>query len=65
VIDTEGTVLAASCWYRLILKDSDSAEGVAMLGLEFSKGLLFRNLEAKILRIRGINIKDQNNITGC
>jgi hypothetical protein len=62
VIDTEGTVLAASCWYRLILKDSGSAEGkVMLLGLEFSKGLLFRNLEDKKLRIRGINIKDQNN----
>jgi hypothetical protein len=32
-----------------------------LLGLEFSKGLLFRNLEDKKLRIRGINIKDQNN----
>jgi hypothetical protein len=66
MIDTEGTVFAASCWYRLILKDSDSAEDIVMLlGLEFSKGLLFRNLEDKKLRIGGINIKDQNNITGC
>jgi hypothetical protein len=42
VIDTEGTVFAASCWYRLILKDSDSAEGIVMLlGLEFSKNFAF------------------------
>jgi ethanolamine utilization protein EutP (predicted NTPase) len=42
MIDTEGTVFAASCWYRLILKDSDSAEGIVMLlGLEFSKIFAF------------------------
>jgi hypothetical protein len=40
VRDTEGAVLAASCWYRLVLKNSDTAQGVAVtLGLKFAKDL--------------------------
>jgi hypothetical protein len=54
VIDTEGTVLAASCQadtqgFRFCRRYSN----VAGIGI-FQK-----------LRIRGININDQNNITGC
>jgi ribonuclease HI len=48
VRDSDGVVLAAACWYRPTLPDSDTAESMAMLmGLNFAKDLLFLKLEVE------------------
>lgn len=46
--NSDGVVLSAASWYRPTLSDSDIAVNMAILmGLNFAKDLLFRNLEAE------------------
>ncbi|PNX74930.1 hypothetical protein L195_g030859 [Trifolium pratense] len=42
VKDSNGVVMAAGCWCRPIVPDSDVAEGMTLLlGMEFAKDMLF------------------------
>jgi len=50
--DVEGVVLASTCWYMLILIDSNVAEALALVkGIEFAKDTLFLQLCAEAVPV--------------